>query len=152
MAGQLLNDVLKYIRPSSEELRKETKFANDLIRKIGAKAPPTCKVVLTGSIAKGTFLRDRRDIDIFVLFERSVAREKLESAIKKIVTKAFPGIGYQLSYAEHPYARFHYEGRRIDLVPAYKISKAAQRISAVDRSVLHTRFIKKKLKNKPKPR
>ncbi|MBI5047118.1 hypothetical protein HZC07_05320, partial [Candidatus Micrarchaeota archaeon] len=35
---------------------------------------------------------------------------------------------------------------RIDLVPAYKISDASERLSAVDRSVLHTSFILSSLK------
>jgi tRNA nucleotidyltransferase (CCA-adding enzyme) len=146
MAKQLLSDVLSAIKPGPRQMKEEVDFAEGLLKRIGAKAPKGCDVVLTGSMAKRTFLRDRRDIDIFVLFDRSFPREKLEDAIKKLLSKAFPKVGYQLSYAEHPYARFHYEGRRIDLVPAYKITEAAQRISAVDRSVLHTRFIKRSLK------
>lgn len=145
MAKQLLTEVLSTIRPKPKELREELDFAEALIRRIEAKAPPGCKVVLTGSIAKRTFLQDRRDVDIFVLFDRSVPKETLEPIIKKLVKSAFPGVGYQVSYAEHPYARFHFKGRRIDLVPAYRISKAAERISAVDRSVLHTKFVKKNL-------
>jgi tRNA nucleotidyltransferase (CCA-adding enzyme) len=146
MAKQPLSDVLSAIKPDPKQMREEVDFAERLLKRIASKAPRGCDVVLTGSIAKRTFLKDRRDIDIFVLFDRSFPREELEPTIKKLVSKAFPRVGYQLSYAEHPYARFHYEGRRIDLVPAYKITKAAQRVSAVDRSVLHTRFIKKSLK------
>jgi len=146
MAKQLLTEVLSIIKPKPKELREELDFADALVRRIKAKAPQGCEAVLTGSIAKRTFLQDRRDVDIFVLFDRSVPKETFEPAIKKLVKSAFPGVGYQVSYAEHPYARFHFKGRRIDLVPAYRISKAAERISAVDRSVLHTRFVKKNLK------
>ncbi|MBU0532929.1 CCA tRNA nucleotidyltransferase [Candidatus Micrarchaeota archaeon] len=148
MAKQFLNDVLSIIKPTSDELAKELHFANGLIKRIQANAPKNSEVVLTGSVAKCTFLRDQRDVDIFVLFDRSMQKEKLESTIKYILESTFPKIGYQVSYAEHPYVRFHFEGRRIDLVPAYKISKAAERISAVDRSVLHTKFVKKHLKAK----
>jgi tRNA nucleotidyltransferase (CCA-adding enzyme) len=146
MARQLLRDVLSVIRPGPKRMREEMDFAQALLKRISSKAPNGCDVVLTGSMAKRTFLRDRRDVDIFVLFDRSFPKEKLEPAIKRIVSKAFPKVGYQLSYAEHPYARFHYDGRRIDLVPAYKITDASERLSAVDRSVLHTRFIRKNLK------
>lgn len=148
MQKPFLPDVLSAIRPSTKDVKEETDFALELVKRIKSKAPPACDVVLTGSIAKKTFLRDRRDVDIFVLFGRTMPRDRLESVIKKVVESAFPGVGYQLSYAEHPYARFHFMGRRIDLVPAYKITDASQRISAVDRSVLHTKFVRKNLRTK----
>jgi len=141
-----LATVLSAIRPTPEEAAAEMGFAEFLVAHISRNAPRGCRVVLTGSMAKGTFLRDKRDIDIFVLFDRSVPRGSLEPFIKDIMAASFPGLGYQLSYAEHPYARFHFSGRRIDLVPAYRISRASQRISAVDRSVLHTEFVTKSLK------
>jgi tRNA nucleotidyltransferase (CCA-adding enzyme) len=143
---ELLSDVLAVIKPSREEVAIEMENAKNLIAHISKKAPPSCDVVLTGSMAKKTFLRDGRDIDVFVLFDRSVARERLEPSIKKIMEKAFPGLGYQVSYAEHPYVRFHYNGRKVDLVPAYKISKSSERLSAVDRSVLHTKFVLRSMK------
>jgi len=143
---RLLSRVLSTIRPERDELARETRFAKLLMKHISKNVPRGCKVVLTGSVAKQTFLRDKRDVDIFILFPRKVPKGSLEGKLKRIMKSAFPGIGYQLSYAEHPYARFHFEGRRIDLVPAYKISKASERVSAVDRSVLHTRYVMRSLK------
>jgi len=143
---RILSRVLPAIRPSAGEMSQELGFAQMMVAHISDNAPKGCQVVLTGSVAKRTFLRDKRDIDIFVLFARSVPREALEPYIKDIMASSFPTLGYQLSYAEHPYARFHFEGRRIDLVPAYKITKAAERVSAVDRSVLHTGFVNSSLK------
>ena len=141
-----LLDVLESIKPSAKELKDELEVANRLVEHIKLHVPPSCEVALTGSIAKKTFLRDKKDVDIFVLFPRSEPKEHLESKIKEIMESAFPSIGYQISYAEHPYIRFHYHGRKVDLVPAYKISKAAERLSAVNRSVLHTRFVRNSLK------
>ncbi len=138
---KFLPRVLAAIRPAGEELENEVEFSKLLVSHVQDNAPQGTEVVLTGSMAKGTFLRDKRDIDIFVLFDRSVAREELEPAMKRIMDMAFPTLPYQLSYAEHPYVRFFFEGRRIDLVPAYKISDASERVSAVDRSVLHTDWI-----------
>jgi tRNA nucleotidyltransferase (CCA-adding enzyme) len=63
-----------------------------------------------------------------------------------MIMGAFPGTKYQLNYAEHPYIRFHVDERRIDLVPAYKMKLGGERLTAVDRSVLHTKYILKKLK------
>ncbi|MFN7991773.1 MAG: CCA tRNA nucleotidyltransferase [Candidatus Micrarchaeia archaeon] len=138
---KFLSRVLAAIRPSPEEMSGELEFTKIMVDHIAGNAPPGCQVVLTGSMAKKTFLRDKRDIDIFVLFDRSFPREGLEGAVRRIMDSAFPLLEYQLSYAEHPYVRFHFEGRRIDLVPAYRITDSSERISAVDRSVLHTDFI-----------
>ncbi len=143
---KIFTTVLSSIRPSKGELENELQFSNGLVRHIRKYVPSSCQVVLTGSMAKRTFLRDKKDVDIFILFKPSVARQTLEHHVKTIMHKSFPSIGYQLSYAEHPYIRFHYKGRRIDLVPAYQISKASERISAVDRSVLHTKFVHQNLK------
>ncbi|MBD3210632.1 CCA tRNA nucleotidyltransferase [Candidatus Micrarchaeota archaeon] len=145
MGKQLLSDVLSVIKPNLRELGEETRFAAELVDRISKNAPPDTNVVLTGSIAKKTFLRHHRDIDVFILFSRSVPKEKLGPAVREVMVSAFPKTGYQLSYAEHPYIRFHYKGRKVDLVPAYRISKAEERMSAVDRSVLHTRYVKKHL-------
>ena len=62
--------------------------------------------------------------------------EKFEALIRNATSRAFPGQRYVVSYAEHPYVRLHSQGRKIDIVPAYKIKKitgAADLKSAVDR-------------------
>lgn len=145
---ELLSDVLAAIKPSRQEVASEMQNVKILLELISRKAPPTCDVVLTGSMAKKTFLKDGRDIDVFVLFDLSTPKEKFEPAIRKIMERAFPATGYQVSYAEHPYVRFHYNGRKVDLVPAYKITKSSERLSAVDRSVLHTKFVRNSMKVK----
>src|SRR5512143_466697 len=109
---KFLPRVLSEITPADEERSDEVEFSKLLVSHVQENSPQGAKVVLTGSMAKGTFLRDKRDIDIFVLFDRTVPRESLEPAIKRIMDMAFPTLPYQLSYAEHPYARFYFEGRR----------------------------------------
>jgi len=141
----LLSDVLLAIRPSKEESDRELAFARMMVDHVSRNAPAGATAVLVGSMAKGTFLRDKKDVDIFVLFD-SLPRERLEAAIRDVMEDSFPTLGYQVSYAEHPYVRFHFQGRRIDLVPAYRISKASERLSAVDRSILHTDFVLKSMK------
>ncbi|VVC04292.1 CCA-adding enzyme [Candidatus Bilamarchaeum dharawalense] len=144
----IFSKVLSVIKPSPQEFERELNFCHVLIFRIKTHIPHGCEIVLTGSMAKKTFLHDKKDVDIFVLFNRKVPKTSFEPALKKIMETCFPDTHYQLSYAEHPYARFRYEGRRIDLVPAYKINDASERLSAVDRSVLHTDFIRKNLPDK----
>ncbi|MBI5227360.1 CCA tRNA nucleotidyltransferase [Candidatus Micrarchaeota archaeon] len=143
-----MKPVLSLIKPSKEELAAEIKFSKEVAQAIQKSSPPGCDVVITGSVAKRTFLRDGKDLDIFVLFNSSTPKSELEGEIKKIIARAYPSVGYQISYAEHPYVRFRLKGRVVDLVPAYRITKASELLSAVDRSVLHTKFVKSSLKEK----
>src|SRR3989338_2549010 len=143
---KLLKSVLQGIKPSLQQLKEERDFAKDIVSRL--KKQSNAEITVTGSIAKGTFLKESKDLDIFLLFKQTVPKERFESLAKSAVTKAFPKQHYVISYAEHPYVRLHLAGRRIDVVPAYKITNAKQLKSAVDRSVLHTKFILANLKKK----
>lgn len=138
--------MLKTIKPTKKETEAEISFSKKVIKNI-KKVCPKHKLVLVGSVAKGTFLQDSKDLDIFILVNKKTHKSELEKMLISIMSKAYPDVGYQLSYAEHPYVRFHLENRQVDLVPAYNIKNANERVSAVDRSVLHTSYILKNLKS-----
>ncbi len=146
MREDITKKVLKEIQPSHNELKGELKFANAVLRELRGSSPKGSAAVLAGSVAKGTFLRNDRDIDVFILLPKSVPKKDFEGILKKIVHNAFPKARYELKYAEHPYLRLFLEHVRVDVVPAYRIRHAGERMSAVDRSILHTAFIRKKLK------
>lgn len=143
----VLKKVLLEIEPSEKEAKEVREFASALI-KILKRYAGKREVVLAGSIAKGTYLRERADIDIFVIFKEKIPKMKMKEQLEEIMMGAFPGTRYQMNYAEHPYIRFRINGRRVDLVPAYKMKTGGERLTAVDRSVLHTRYILKNLKKK----
>ncbi len=144
----VLKEVLSLVAPSEEEVEEERQFAEKIVRKI--KRACKREAVLVGSVAKGTFLKGKKDLDIFILFPPSFPKERFEEELKKIAKKVFPRCGYKLSYAEHPYLKLHYKGRSIDLVPAYKISSPSAKKSAVDRSVFHTRYVLQHLDKRKK--
>ncbi len=135
------------IAPSEKDIREEKAFANSLIKRITVHLPINARALLAGSVAKGTFLKDSKDIDIFLLFPKSVAKEKFEGIVKTIAARTFPKDKREIHYAEHPYVRIKFGTRKMDLVPAYYIKNAEEKASAVDRSVLHTRYILRKLQN-----
>lgn len=145
----ILKKVLDKIEPTQEEAKEIKKLAESIIRILKGYAGRR-EVVLAGSVAKGTYLRDNADIDIFIIFKERLAKDEMKNEIEKIMVGAFPGTVYQMNYAEHPYIRFHINDRRIDLVPAYKIERGEERLTAVDRSVLHTVYILKNLKKNQK--
>ena len=80
-----MREVLKHIKPTEKEMDRELNFAKKLTEHLKPHVPDSCEVVLTGSVAKKTFLRDRRDVDVFILFPRTVPKEELEPAIKQIM-------------------------------------------------------------------
>ncbi len=141
----VLKKVLDEIEPTREEAVELRKFADSLVRILKRYAGRR-EVVLAGSIAKGTYLRERADIDIFVVFSEKIPKMEMKKQLEDMMMGAFPGTRYQLNYAEHPYIRFRINGRGVDLVPAYKMKIGGERLTAVDRSVLHTKYILKNLK------
>ena len=138
--------VLKKITPSIEERRRLNSTVIDLIKKIreeldreNIKATPK----LVGSVAKDTYLRDSIDIDIFLLFPPNTPREEMEKKGLLVGRKILKDP--EERYAEHPYIRGKFNGYDVEIVPCYRVKKASEKISAVDRTPFHTDFIKKNL-------
>ena len=112
--------------------------------------PKGIEIMVAGSAARGTNLRGNSDIDIFLLFKNPVPKEKMEKTaieVAKRLVKGNKNESYIVRYAEHPYARLFLDnvGLRVDLVPAYKITSASERITSVDRTQLHNQFVKSSL-------
>jgi tRNA nucleotidyltransferase (CCA-adding enzyme) len=136
--------IFEQIVPTEAEREKELALAESIIaeiRELGHDA------MLVGSIAKNTCLRGAKDVDIFILFSENTTRKQLEKKgleIGEKVCKAF-GAKPDVHYAEHPYTKTVIEGYDVDIVPCYKLKMGEKIISAVDRSPLHTSYVKKRL-------
>ena len=151
-AEAVLKGVLKKIKPS----KAETAAMATLYKKVIAAASKNKGVrpLICGSVEKGTWLADRRELDMFLLFDPAVSREELEKkgldAAKKIIA-ALKG-KYVIAYAEHPYLKgeisFQKKSYGIDIVPAYDVPDPSKIKSAVDRTPHHVKFVKQKLTEK----
>jgi len=125
------------IKTLKEQVKKEIKKT---------KLPITIKLV--GSIAKDTYLRTSVDIDLFLVFPTTVPREILQ---EKALTIGRTILQQQEEcFAEHPYVRGVFRGYKTELVPCYKIEFASQKLTSVDRTPLHTKYVKKYLKESQK--
>ncbi len=137
-----LNKIIpKGIFPSKKEIEKEISLADNISSFIKEKFG--LEVRLVGSIAKKTFVKGKNDMDIFVLFDKSVSKDylrKMGLRVGKEVAKFVNGKA-RVHYAEHPYTRIEIKGKFIDVVPAYKIGPNERIISAVDRTPLHTDYV-----------
>ncbi|AGB02234.1 CCA tRNA nucleotidyltransferase [Methanoregula formicica] len=137
--------VLAGLRPAKEERDHVCGIAQRILEKIrqGGKA----EGMVVGSIARHTWVKGDRDLDVFMLFDPSLSREQLEAeglALARSIAAAFTD-NYHEKYAEHPYINATIDDVDVDLVPCYKVESAARIQSAVDRTPFHTRYITEKI-------
>jgi tRNA nucleotidyltransferase (CCA-adding enzyme) len=140
------NNVLKKITPDATE-RKRIEHTIETLKEQVAKEIKKTKIPITielvGSTAKDTYIRNSVDIDLFLIFPTTVSRELLQE--KGLMIGRAILEQQEECFAEHPYVRGVFQGYKTELVPCYKIEFASQKLSAVDRTPLHTRYVKKHL-------
>ncbi len=138
--------VLKKITPDVTE-KKQIEYVikklKEQVRKEIKKTKLPITIELVGSIAKDTYIRTSVDIDLFLVFPSTVSREIMQ---EKALTIGRTILEQQEEcFAEHPYVRGVFRNYKTELVPCYKIEFAAQKLSSVDRTPLHTKYVKKYL-------
>ncbi|EEB72918.1 CCA tRNA nucleotidyltransferase [Thermococcus sp. AM4] len=149
---EVVNEVLKRIKPSEEErafvegLMKELReLAEEKITELGLKVKP----YFVGSLAKDTYLAGDHDVDLFLAFPLETPLEELRKKgpeLGKAIAEQLDS--YEIAYAEHPYVRARYKGVSVDLVPCYDVRNWRDVRTAVDRSILHTRWINENLRGR----
>ncbi|MDD5096589.1 MAG: CCA tRNA nucleotidyltransferase [Candidatus ainarchaeum sp.] len=140
-----LQNVLKKVTPGEKEREEVEGIAREAEVRIGELLPSGVKTMLTGSVKKGTFLAEEGDVDLFALFPHSYSKELMFEEVRGAVESAYPKAKMEIAYAEHPYVKFHLNGKKIDVVPAYLMVEGERIKSAVDRSQLHTRYVLEKM-------
>lgn len=139
-------DVLLHIVPTAQQLSKETKFVDSLIKKIEKMKGKHVSAVVAGSFGKGTNLNKSKDFDIFVLYPPEMPREDFVEEGLSLGKQVFKGYFCEKAYSEHPYMRGVIDGFNVEIVPAYNVPSAEDMISSVDRTVFHLAFINKNMK------
>jgi len=145
---KILKEVLERITPSGEDkeklelvAKKTLRIAKELAEKHNGKP------MLVGSLTRNTWLADKKEFDVFILFPTKMSRKNLQSTGLKIGEEIINRLGgtYKIAYAEHPYVSGSYAGVTIDIVPCYEVKSADKLKSAVDRTPFHVRYIEKNL-------
>jgi len=140
---KICEEVLRRVTPSEEERMKTLRFVEALTERLNAeleKLGLEAEAHVEGSIAKDTWLAGEKDIDIFILVPKEHGRDafvKVLEAAKKISRG-----NYLEAYAEHPYIQAEIEGFTVDFVPCFRLEKAEDAISSVDRTPFHTVYVK----------
>jgi tRNA nucleotidyltransferase (CCA-adding enzyme) len=147
------DNLLMKIKPSKEEDKKVQELSNKLIKVLNESSdehnvPATA--VLVGSVAKGTWLAGNADIDILIKFPLETSSEYLKEYGLKIGHKCIQKMqgSSEERYASHPYVTGYIDGYYVDFVPCYDIKSSIELKSAVDRTLLHTEYIKANLTDK----
>jgi tRNA nucleotidyltransferase (CCA-adding enzyme) len=145
---KVLNEALKLIIPKQEDVeklkylsQKALEIANEEMKKYEGKA------ILAGSITRDTWLPDKKEFDVFLLFPKNFINTELEEvglAIGKEIIKRLRG-SYVIEYAQHPYVSGKIEDVEVDIVPCYEISTTKEIKSSVDRTPFHVKYIEENL-------
>jgi len=146
---KVLKRVLKKITPSNKDREELSGILNMVIDATDRLIRPVgLDKTIAGSFIRDTWLKDKKEIDLFIMFPVSYSRGDLERhglEMGKKIVKKLKG-KYEIAYAEHPYVRGKVNGFSIDIVPCYKVKSASKIISAVDRTPFHNKYIAKRLK------
>ena len=142
--------ILKDIKPSCEEQKQINDMSDKLINYLAEtcqKENIDAKIAVVGSVAKHTALKGKSDIDIFMAFPLEVDVDYLKETGLYLAHKCsdeFDGVASH-HFASHPYVTSNIGGFEVDFVPCYEIEDGSQLKSAVDRTILHTRYVKSHL-------
>ncbi len=142
-ATRLEAAVAARIAPTPEFLARVARCRTDLVERATAiareRGSPLVRALVAGSAARGTFLQDRLDVDLFLLFPPELTRERLRAeglAIgRALLTDPVT------RYAEHPYLRGSFDGFPVDAVPGYAVADPSRPLSPVDRTPFHQEYL-----------
>ena len=148
----ILNSAKKEATPAKklqEEKLRIAKKACDLVERTIEKYPQIVGFELGGSYAKGTWLAEKADIDLFVMFNKKTSENNFADLGTKIGFQSLKKYKPYTRYAEHPFVEAVIDGTKVNIVPCYDVNKGEWQ-SATDRSIYHTKFMSKKLSNSMK--
>ncbi len=141
-----MEGVLRRIKPEKTAEKRLRRTAEELLSRIGeemGKIDSRLRAALLGSVSRGTWLRDEKDLDIFVFFPVEYGREFLEEAVTLLGEKVLKHP--EKHYAEHPYVMGFYKGYEVEIVPCYAVEDPSELKSSVDRTPFHDAFVKKRI-------
>lgn len=132
----------------SDRLKKSKKrvadFSFKLVKEQADRYGQVTGVEFGGSYAKGTWLAEDADVDIFVKFKKSTRDEEFVKISQKIGFEAMSGFGPYVRYSEHPYVEADVRKTKINVVPCYDVKPGMWK-SAADRSPYHTKKMREAL-------
>ena len=143
-------DILKDIKQTDDEKDHINNVSSDImdfLQKTCDNEGIDANVTLVGSVAKNTALKGKSDIDIFIAFPLDSDKKYLKEKGLYLAHKCCEEFKVipEHHFASHPYVTTEIKDCEVDIVPCYAIDNASQLKSAVDRTILHTHYVKANL-------
>ena len=143
--NNIISQALKQCQPLPEDVEKLTKIAIETRTLVSSYiSPKIVDVIFGGSFAKGTWLKEEVDIDIFIKIDKSVNDKEFGQLGEQVGWQSLKGFNPYIRYSDHPYVEAIINGIRVNVVPCYDVPKGKWK-SAADRSPFHTDYMKNNL-------
>ncbi len=140
---KLLEEVLNKIKPSKEEREKIQSIANSFISLLRKKK---ISCFIGGSVGKDTFLRNLKDIDIYLLMNDEEELEDIKNKLFDLFDKIYVLKG------SREYFHIWYKDFLFECIPILNIDKPENAVNTTDISKFHVEFVKSKIKENSKLR
>lgn len=151
---QILDGVLKRVTPSPRERERTERVVKETLETAKKILKPSkASPILAGSFTRDTWMPDKKEFEVFMIFPEGIPREELEKkglSLGKRIVKEMKG-SFIIAYAEHPYVRARIKGFMVDIVPCYGVKNPEKIRSAVDRTPFHNRYVSRKLRKELSP-
>jgi len=133
---------LKDIVPDKEEERAVMNTAKHFISKLSSKFKEG-KIVLGGSIAKGTWLKGGYDIDIFAVFDKKYSEKDISAILEKRLNSLKPVkiSGVRKVHGSRDYFQIKEDPYVFEVIPIINIKKSTEARNITDISPLHTKWV-----------
>ncbi len=145
--NQTIAEQLKRVIPTADQEKAQKETVERVMEMVSGEAKNHAEVTgvaLGGSYAKGTWLADDTDIDVFVKFKKSVPGEIFRDVSRSIGFNSMSDFGPAERYADHPYVEAAVNGVVVNVVPCYDVELGEWK-SAADRSPYHTEHMREEL-------
>jgi len=143
---ELLKQIIDELMPEKDTVDKCTIVLDSINSKI-KKNKIKAIAILGGSIAKGTFLKNDYDCDIFVKFNLDYKKRDISDLLEKVL-KIFPKVNR--IHGSRDYFQFNMKNIMFEVVPVLDIKKPEQAINITDCSPLHVKWVRDNLKKNQK--
>ncbi|GIU70180.1 MAG: CCA-adding protein [Candidatus Woesearchaeota archaeon] len=147
-----INSIIKKVKSITKpsiKILSEVDVVVDKINSIIRKNSLNADCVKGGSIAKGTFIKNDHDVDLFVRF--SLNYESLSDMLEQLLKEAFPRVNIKRVHGSRDYFQFKIKSLDYEIVPVYRIHRSnihlAQNIT--DFTPMHVEWVKQKTINRP---
>lgn len=145
----VLSQAKQKVIPSKDEHKLVNSVASEVVQIVNEQAVRFgAKLIVGGSVRKGTWLPGIHDIDCFLKFNYIKYKDKGESlseVAQKILSKSFKRV--KRLHGSRDYFQIKYRGFEIEIIPVLDISKPCMMANITDVSPLHFNWLAKKTRS-----